>query len=257
MIKRRPEAADSIQESIRTGEYFNEARKWYFVLFSNPIAERSFYMITAVIAAVTLVISVMAVMNILPVSSIFPFYVRNNDTMNKHPKIVKLRKSHSETQDFALMRFLVTQYVTYRERYSQDMFEGSAKLVANYSNQQVLDDYTRMMDVSNPSSPRLLFSDPWMQRTIEVTSVAINEKVVPTQALVRFNTSVRGTNSREVVGYTANLKFNYTPLQAQQELDSVTGDKVTRFKIPDFQVVSYNVQQSSAQAANPGFKSVR
>lgn len=257
MNKRRPQAADSIQESIRTGEYFNEARKWYFVLFSNPIAERAFYMITAAIAAVTLIISVMAVMNILPVSSIFPFHVRNNETLTKVPRIIKLRTSHSESQDFALMRFFVENYVVYRERFSQDMFESSAKFVANYSNQQVLDDYTRMMDVSNPSSPRLLFSDPWMRRLVDVTSVSINEDIVPNQAVVRFNSSVRGTNSREVVQYVADLQFIYTPLQAQEEIDSVTGNRVTRFQQPEFQVVKYNVQQASAQNANPGYQSVR
>lgn len=257
MIKRRPEAADSIQESIRTGEYFNEARKWYFVLFSNPIAERSFYLITVAIAAVTLIISAMAVMNILPVSSIFPFYVRNNDTMHKLPRITKLRKDHTESQDFALMRFFVSQYVVYRERYSQDQFEGSSKFVANYSNQQVLDEYNRMMDVSNPSSPRLLFGDPWMRRVITVTSVKINEKVSPNQALVYFTAAVRGTNSLEAVQYVADLQFIYTPLQAQVELDSVTGENVTRFKNPEFQVVKYNVQQATAQSANPGYRSVR
>ncbi len=257
MNKRRPQAADSIQESIRTGEYFNEARKWYFVLFSNPIAERSFYMLTVAIAAVTLVISVMAVMNILPISSIFPFYVRNNDTLNKIPQIHKLRKDHSETQDFALMRFFVGHYVEYRERYSQDLFESSAKFVANYSSQAVLDDYNRYIDVSNPASPKLLFSDPWMRRIVEVTSVEINQEINPNQAIVRFDASVRGTNSQEVVGFVVNMQFIYTPLQAQTELDSVTGQKVTKFKHPEFQVVSYNVQQATAQSANPGFKNVR
>ncbi len=257
MTKRRPQAADSIQESIRTGEYFNEARKWYFVLFSNPIAERSFYMITAAVAAVTLVISVMAVMNILPVSSIFPFYVKNNDPITKVPQIIKLRKSHSESQDFALMRFFASQYVVYRERYSQDVFEASARFVGNYSNKEVLDEYVRMMDVSNPSSPRLLFADPWMRRVVTVTSVDINQKVTPHQALVRFDSAVRGTNSREVVKYVADLQFMYTPLQAREELDSVTGEKTIRFVQPEFQIVKYNVLQASAAAAQPGYKSVR
>lgn len=257
MIKRRPEAADSIQESIRTGEYFNEARKWYFVLFSNPIAERSFYMITVAIAAVTLIISIMAVSNILPVSSIFPFHVSNNDPIHKIPQIKKLRTNHSETQDFALMRFLVGKYVEYRERYSQDTFDGSVKFVGNYSSQPVLDEYARLMDTSNPNSPRLLFRDPWMRRIVEVTSVSINQKASPPQALVYFNSSVRGTNGREVVKYVANLQFNYAPLQPKEELDSVTGKTVTRFSLPQFQVVQYNVQQASVQNAQPGYQNVR
>jgi type IV secretion system protein VirB8 len=257
MNKRRPKTAESVQETIRTGEYFNEARKWYFVLFSNPIAERSFYAVTAVLAAIALIISVMAVLNILPVSSIFPFYVRNNDTSHKIPRIIKLRNDHSESQDFALKRFFVGQYVTYRERYGQDSFDSSAKFVANYSSQPVLESYVRLMDTSNPSSPKLLFSDPWMRRVIEVTSVTFNLDMTPNQALVKFNASVRGTNSHEVIEYVADMQFIYTPLQAQEELDSVTGEKVTRFKNPEFQVVKYNVQQTAAQTPNAGYKSVR
>jgi type IV secretion system protein VirB8 len=257
MNKRRPQNAESVSDTIRTGEYFNEARRWYFVLFSNPIAERSFYAITAVLAAIALVISVTAVVNILPVSSIFPFYVRNNDTSHKIPRIIKLRTDHTESQDFALMRYFVQQYVTYRERYAQDTFATSAKFVANYSSQPVLESYARMMDVSNPNSPKLLFSDRWMRRVVEVTSVVINQEITPNQALVRFNASVRGTNSHEVIEYVADLQFIYTPLQAQTELDSVTGEKVTRFKNPEFQVVKYNVQQTAAQKPNAGYKSVR
>lgn len=257
MIKRRPEAAGSIQESIRTGEYFNEARKWYFVLFSNPIAERSFYMITVAIAVVTLVISVLAVVNILPVSSIFPYYVINNDPINKFPQIKKLRRDHTESQDFALMRFFVGKYVEYRERYSQETFDTSVKFVANYSSQPVLEGYNHLLDVSNPNSPRLLFRDPWMRRIVDVTSVQINLKTTPAQALIYFDSSVRGTNSREIVKYVANLQFIYAPLQPKEELDSVTGKLVTRFTLPQFQVVQYNVQQASVQSAQPGYQNVQ
>ncbi len=244
-------ATESLTESIRSGDYYNQARKWYFVLFSNPIAERSFYLVTFLIAMVTLAISVMAVLYILPLSSIYPFFVKNDRINTKVPQIIKLRQNTRESQDFALMRFFVRSYVQYRESYSQDTFDLSDKFVANYSDEATLQSYRQLMDVANPASPRLLFSDPWIQRVVAITNVQMNLESQPYQALVRFDVSVRGNNTGEVIPYTADVRFYYSPLQAVEELDS-TGKKVSRFKQPEFQVVSYNVQQSAAQSANQG-----
>lgn len=257
MKNRRKQGTENLTESIRTGAYFVEARKWYFILFSNPIAERSFYIITVIISAVCLFIAIMAVNNILPVSSEFPFFVRNNDTINKIPKMIKLRKSNDETQDFALMRFYVSQYVIYRETYAQDTFDLSQKFIANYSDQANFENYKQLMDLNNPASPRLLFSDAWTRRSITIDEVLINEKVSPTQAVVQFHSLVRGGQTNDSIAYSANIRFLYSPLQVVPELDSVTGETMTKFQPPEFQVVSYQAQQTGASVAPLGYDRVR
>lgn len=257
MKNRRKQGTQDLSESIRTGAYFVEARKWYFILFSNPIAERSFYIITAAISAVCLFIAVTAVGNILPLSSEFPFFVRNNNTLDKIPKMIKLRKDHSETQDFALMRFYLSQYVIYRESYSQATFDLSQKFIANYSDQANYENYKRLMDVNNPTSPRLLFSDSWTGRSIKIDDVVINEKINPPQAVVQFHSLVRGGQTNDSIAFSANIRFLYSPLQVVPELDSVTGETVTKFQPPEFQVVSYLAQQTGAAVAPIGYDSVR
>jgi type IV secretion system protein VirB8 len=257
MDKHHQKATENLTDTIRSGEYFNQARKWYFVLFSNPITERTFYLFTFLVALVTLVIAIASVAYILPVTKVYPFYLRNNKPDTQIPQIIKLRQNSSETQDFALMRFFVATYVKYRESYSLDKFELSDKVVSNYSDQPTLQGYRQLMDTSNPSSPRLLFRDPWMMRIAEPTGVTLKLDTQPYQALVYFDVTVRGNNQGEVVPFTADIRFLYSPLQPVTELDSVTGKTVTRFKQPEFQVVSYNVQQSAAQTANPGYQQVR
>lgn len=257
MAKHHQTPQENVTETIRSGEYFHQARKWYFVLFSNSIADRSFYLITASVALITLVVSFMSVVYILPLSETYPIFVRNNRTDTKIPQIIKLRNNASETQDFALMRFFVRSYVIYRESYSMDGFPLSEKFVANYSDEATLQSYLQQMDVGNSASPKLLYANPWMKRTIDPVSVQMKLDAQPYQAVVRFNATVRGNNNGEVIPFTADIRFLYSPLQLTTELDSVTGEDVTRFKQPEFQVVSYNVHQSAAQSANPGYQQVK
>jgi len=257
MHKHHPKATENITDSIRSGEYFNQARKWYFILFSNPIAERSFYLLTLAVAVFTLLIAATSLVYILPVSEPYAFLLQNNHMDKTIPRIVRLRKDSSESQDVAMMRYFARTYVEQRETYSVDSFELSGKFMANYSDEATYRGYLQLMDTANPSSPRLLFADPWLKRFIEPTSVQLNLDTQPYQALVRFNASIRGNNQTDVVSYTADLRFLYSPLQAVSELDSVTGEKVIRFKQPEFQVVSYHVQQSAASSTATGYDVVR
>jgi type IV secretory pathway component VirB8 len=257
MQPRPSDTKGNFAETIRSGAYFAHAKSWYFLLFSNPIAERTFYILTATIAGLTLAIAVLAVLFILPVTSTFPFHLQNNRTDTKVPQMIKLRRDHTETQDAALTRFYLKQYVDYRESYSQAGFALSDKFVANYSDQANLQAYRAMMDVGNPQSPKLLFADPWMRRVITVQEVLVNTEIQPYQALVHFTAVVRGGNTNEVVPFVADVRFLYSPLQVVNELDSVTGQLKSKFTEPQFQVVGYQVRQTTASEASPGYRRVR
>lgn len=257
MQPRHSELKNTLADGIRSGAYFAEAKSWYFLLFSNPIAERTFYIITAIIAGATLAIAILAVMFILPATETFPFHLLNNRTDTKLPQMIRLRTSYKEPQDTALMRFYLKQYVDYRESYSQANFALSDQFVANYSDQANLQAYRTMMDVSNPNSPKLLFSDPWMRRVITVQNVVMNTEIQPYQGLVYFTAVVRGGNTTEVVPFVADVRFLYTQLQIVSELDSVTGQLKNKFTEPQFQVVGYQVRQAAASEATPGYRRVR
>lgn len=155
------------------------------------------------------------------------------------------------------MRFYVSQYVVYRETYAQDTFDLSQKFIANYSDQANYENYKRLMDVNNPASPRLLFADSWTRRSITIDSVLINEKVSPAQAVVKFYSLVRGGQTNDSIAYSANIRFLYSPLQVVPELDSVTGETMTKFQPPEFQVVSYQAQQTGVSVTPLGYDRVR
>lgn len=247
MIQQPQNDAGDVTEAIRSGAYFQQARSWYFTLFSNPVTERSFFFGAFSLALLTMLIALIALVAILPLKERTPFMTANDRIDETVLRMIKLREHRKVTPDEALMRFYASSYTKMRESYSQEGAALSEQFVANYSDPAALQSYLQMMDAQNPSSPKLLFRDPWMKRVAEPLSVRLNLAQEPYQALVRFRVLVFGKGDAQPVSYTADIRFSYSPLQAVEELDSVTGRKVTRFTKPKFQVVSYNVQPSAAK----------
>src|SRR5688572_4787695 len=112
-----------IAKKVRTGEYFREARTMYDVLLHDLMAERYFYVFITGMALLSLAIAFFAVQSLYPLRTPVPFIVSTSDSVEDLPRIRTVIGIRGENPSDALARFLVQNYITFREEYDISSFD--------------------------------------------------------------------------------------------------------------------------------------
>ncbi len=237
--------ASELSESIQDGSFFEESRKFYSEVYISIISERVLYIVLTSFGLLTGLVSLFALLALLPLAPAEPFLFRSTNAVHSLPLISPISKDTAELPDVALRRYLVNQYVSYREGYSRDKIALRARAIFHWSTKDNYEIYRRSIDTSNPRSPVVRYESS-AEREIEVINTEIQSRTLGEEnayiAKVDFVAYVIRMGKVEPTLWRADLEFKYIDaLVDQDKLDPQTGKMIV--EPMKFVVSSYNVRE--------------
>jgi type IV secretory pathway component VirB8 len=232
-----------IAQSIRDGSYFKASRGWFETVYIGPVSERAFFLLVAALAGFVAFSSIIALISLTPITSRPPIYLYGNDRpYDTLTRLVEIRKPSDEVNE-AMIEFFLKKYVAAREGFSATDFVAKSNFVRAQSDEATYSLYMAASDPTNPNSWPVLLGQMG-QRVIAVDSIRLSRDGENTSARVRFSAELLGVEPPAKTKWTAKIKFRYTEILITLEKNAETGKKEMRATDPQFQVVSYELEQN-------------
>lgn len=227
-----------IAESVRSGAYFEQSRAWFDTIYFSIISERTFYLMMAVSTTFIGIICLISVLSLLPIVTRPALLIPGGDRIDEIiPKLIPLRSPGASVEP-AVMRFFISQYVKSREGYSYSTYSSNAMFVQAQSNDAVYQAFTEYYSSANPQGPAALLGENG-ERKVVVRGISVRKEGEIWIAKVNFVTEDVGIETESNSQWTADIKFQYTPLTMEEGIDPETGKKALHVVDPQFKVVEY------------------
>ncbi len=240
----KKEADKALAQSIESGEYYEQARRWYDQVYIAPISQRILFIVVALFAASFMLMAFISVTNLLPISPRVPFVIHNDRPLEYHPKMTRFKKP-GEPADPALIRYYLETYIKQREGYNARRMLMSRAFVLQHSVPDVSKAYLQKISNSNPKSPVRLhgrFRDVMVEiRAIRFLPSSDDKNI--RKAEIDFSTMVVANQQQQKTDWTATLAYEYTNLTMRNTYDETVADYVLDFDEPTFKVTAYNVRE--------------
>jgi type IV secretory pathway component VirB8 len=154
---------DIIAQKLEGGTYFKDAREWYAEKYLYPIKERSFYLVTCLLACYTFAVIAFTAKNLNSVDLETPFTVYTDNATDYFSLISPLIKDGEAPQE-AIAKHLVIDYLKTREEYFHVNMKGNnlkriLKKIKISSSKEVYGGYQSYMNKTNPYSPFIRYRD--------------------------------------------------------------------------------------------------
>jgi type IV secretion system protein VirB8 len=193
-------------------------------------SQRRAWLVAGVASAVTLV-AVAAVATLTPLKTVQPYVIRVDSATGVVDVVPALKGTASESE--AVTRYLVTQYVTVRERYVPALAESDYEQVGAYHTPQMNQAWAAAWNRTNPESPLNVHADGSAVR-VQVTAVSFLTPASGRRDLaqVRFvRARADGGGGREQ-HYVATLQYAFDAPSKDDRLRSVNplGFKVLEYR---------------------------
>jgi|GEM_PF-974281 len=214
---------EQLTASLADGSYYAQAKCWYGELFHRPIAERSYYVIVILMAIINVFFAFDSLSGIFPLEKKVPFTVISENALEEVPSINRLTKDASENKNFAVMRYLLKNYVINRESYDLGLYELRYRNIWSQSSESVFNAYKNQIDANNPYSNYHQLTNLAKKNITILEPVIIEETPEGTHARITFVTSVISTVTMEEIAHgrmQADLTFQYEPFKVDQRLST-------------------------------------
>lgn len=215
---------DPLTDAVEDGSYYKNARNWYSDIFHNPIAERSYYIITTILSLICFYCSVEALIRLHPISPTVALTIYSDDIWDNIPRIKKLAESSEEDKNAAVEKYMISDYVMKHESYDLPKYEFRYRNVWSHSTPAVFEQYKQNIDANNPSSPYRQFADQEV-RNINIRSIQYTEGPQTSHAEVIFDASIVSTETKKEIQSTlwkADITYQYTDFYVE---DAAGGSK--------------------------------
>ena len=224
-----------LHQQIENGEYFERAKNWYADKYLSVNTQVAALLVFFVIAATGTYFIVDSMLDkYFSVKYPVPIYV--DDQVNFESRIKSLVEGN-EPIDISVARYLVTQYVIYREEYkyngaNQDIVQEKLSAIRTSSSRRVFSDYlNHISPQKNPNSPILQYKSQ-TQRVISIVSVDFPEKANrPSIANVIFKASEINSEGEKSSYWLAKLNFSLNNIMNVLDYKSNLNFIVTGYQV--------------------------
>lgn len=211
-------------------QHYEEGSLWEQEIYlSLQHSRKRAWIVSAVMAGVA-ILSLIALLIVLPLKSVEPFVVTVDHTTG-YTEVARPLADGPLQQSEAVIQFDLVRYVNARETYNPAVLEQNYKLAQSLSSGDAAQEHKALWDASNPDNPSAVYG---RDATIDVRikSVALlNDHT----ASVRFRRELRQNNSKNLSHWNAILTFRHSSASASME---------QRFLNPlGFEITSYRLTQ--------------
>ena len=239
-----------ITESIKSGEYFKDAREWYAVKYIFPTTQRSFLILVTLTSVFMAFVALKVFFSFLPLREIVPIAIGVKNKVDEVTKLKYIGKKEIESNE-SLIRYLVVRYIEARENYNYDSVVEGEKLqyIKDSSSRKVFDDYKGYISLDNPDSPVLRYRTH-TKRDTEVLDTQViydseqqrlnNFKKFETGAykvLSKFRTNEYAQDDVKTDVWLANIEVFFESVEYSRDLN--------KFSPLQFKINKYSVSKLS------------
>lgn len=181
--------ADKLRDAIKTGD------RWF----------KAFWAVTFLLGC-----ALWAIKGLTPLKTTEPYVIRI-DSSTGIVDVVPVYKGEAEASEIAT-RFLLTHYLTARERFYYATAETDYETVGAFNNAKLNGDWAQYWQESNPESPLVLYKDG-TTITVHIKSITFLEpdSGAKDTAQIRFTTEKRqgGNAAPQVIHWLSTIKYGY------------------------------------------------
>jgi type IV secretion system protein VirB8 len=212
-------------------EYLEAARGWDFdrAQAERRAARRAWWV--AAVATVVAIVAVGAVAALTPLKQVEPFVIRVDSTSGVVDVVPVLEGTASESQ--AVTRYLLTQYVSLRERYVAALAESDYDTIGAFHGAAMNQAWAADWNRNNPDSPLNVHADGSSVR-VQVLAVSFLSPRSGREDLaqVRFALLSGVPGNTQERRYVATLQYAYGPPSKDDRLRALNplGFKVLEYR---------------------------
>jgi type IV secretion system protein VirB8 len=223
-----------VRDEAAVSEYLAAARGWDAdrAQASERSARRAWWI--AALATTLAAIAVGAVAALTPLKTVQPYVIRVDRSTGVVDVVPALRGAVPASE--AVTRYLVTQYVSARERFVRALAEADYTQVGAFHNAAMNQAWAAAWARSNPESPLVRYADGTTVRA-QITAVSFLEPASGRADLVqvRFLREERaggGQGEPRITHYVATLQYAYGPPSSDDRLRAANplGFKVLEYR---------------------------
>lgn len=224
--------------------YFEQARKWYSVVYLSIISERYFFIVLTTFATLTGLIAMLALIQLMPLNPRLPFIYQASNAYEEIPIVKPIKKYRTQDINDALRRFFLEQYISRREGYTSNSVGPRINFVRNHSSKETFARYAGYMASSNPRSPvqelGIYYSKAASITTAQYVITPVQGRANYYSVSVPFMVRLYGGATTQTTNFRADIEFFYKDLIVEQtkdmEEDSPFEITPMRFLVTDYRV---------------------
>lgn len=178
IMQKEEEYQKSLEEYVRSGQYFIEARSWYSFKYLRPITERSIMIICAWAFFVLLLTTFISLILLMPIERKVSYASYGEDILMKSSSIIRANRFSNEALR-SINYVLMSYYITKRESYNIENIDKQLNFIKNTSSKKVFEEYKNFVSFSNKLSPIVRYGS-FIKRDITINNIKYlsNKKIL-------------------------------------------------------------------------------
>ncbi|AFC74583.1 virB8 family protein [Rickettsia parkeri str. Tate's Hell] len=212
---------NAIQEYIKSGEYFIDARKWYNFKYILPLSHRSLLLLICTIFTLLLTLICISINILLPINKKVTYLIK--DDAEKQATVTNTKHSTLVKPYISIANIMIQHYVNQREEYNYDILKEQFTFIKNASTSIVYMQFANFMNIDNPLSPVIRYQKLYRRsiNILSINNINDNEAVVTFESLAKNSTDAILENMvwEARIGFimdsistntSPNMPFNFT-----------------------------------------------
>lgn len=216
----------SLKQLIESGEYFEEAKRWYKTSYIHPFSQRSFLLIISVISLVVFLSILVNIYNLFPMKREVQYIINSADLTDKAVKIYKATYDDRDVQ-LSITNVLVNKYIIAREKYNYQDLKKQFTYVKNNSTRVIFQRFLSFMNIDNAESLILKYQKN-INRDVTIVSSSYPDQ---NNAIVTIHTIAKDITGKKYEDKLWQIKLQF-------DIDKVDIDVASGKKF-NFTVTNY------------------
>ncbi|WP_347938607.1 VirB8/TrbF family protein [Rickettsia oklahomensis] len=179
---------NAIQEYIKSGKYFIDARQWYNFKYILPLSHRSLLLLTCTTFTLLLTLICININILLPINKKVSYLIKND--AEQQAIITNTQHSSLANPYISIANILLQNYVKQREEYNYDLLKEQFIFIKNTSTSIVYMQFANFMNIDNPLSPVIRYQKLYKRsiNILSINNINDNEAVVMFESLAKNST---------------------------------------------------------------------
>lgn len=217
-----------INDYIANGEYFTDARKWYYNKYVAQVAHRSIFLGLCSVLLLLILVLVINIQSLLPMVRSLKYIISVPITTNQSAEVINAEKVPNNPLQ-SILAIMIEDYVKKREQYNYGSLASQIKYIHNTSSRTIFTQFYNYLNIDNPESPILRYQNE-AKRLINVTNIHfLNDSY----AEVSFSSAALTNDGKsfENLSWIATLRFNADQIDVSAPANSKFNFTITDYKL--------------------------
>lgn len=218
---------NAVQEYIKSGVYFIDARKWYNFKYILPLSHRSLLLLICTIFTLLSTLICININILLPVNEKVSYLIK--DDAEKQATVTNTKHSKLANPYISVANIMLRNYVKQREEYNYDILKEQFTFIKNSSTSIVYMQFANFMNIDNPLSPVIRYQKLY-KRSINISSI---NNINDNEVVITFESLAKNSMGEilENMVWEARIGFIMDSISTSTSADMPFNFTVTSYKL--------------------------